>query len=403
MIRIAALAVAALFAVGYSGDLALVHDQLPRIHPHVDVQAFDAAAAQLGQELPGMTETQADVGFMKLAASLGDRNGHTGIFPLDPGNDRDFHEYPYLVYEFMDGVYVTGQIGGHGLVGARLTAVGGVSIEDVLAEVEPLVPADNRTTGPKNLRFMYLLSQEVLDGLGIAPQFDFTLRDGQQVERSPAPVSAGAYSAAFQGIGPAMWPNGPRHAADRAAETRVSLLAGGRVVYLAYNTTTVYMNGIAAQITKLARSPKVRRIVIDLRNNRGGDNRTYAPLVTALKRLAYQHKQIAVLAGRATFSAAANFMGDLEAATRYLLVGEDSGGAPNLYGDVQPLDLPATGLRIEVATIWWVKSKLGADDPRVTFHPDVVMPPSAKSWFAGRDIALHAALTAPFSLAHAVH
>ena len=153
----------------------------------------------------------------------------------------------------------------------------------------------------------------------------------------------------------------------------------------------------------LRSDPAVTRVVVDLRNNRGGDNQTYPPLVDALQALAGQGKEIVVLAGRATFSAAANFMGDLEAATTYLLVGENSGGAPNLYGDVTPLDLPKTGLRVEVATTWWVKSKLGAKDPRVTFHPDVVVRPTAKAWFAGEDPALEAALTEPFSKAHAVH
>jgi len=96
-------------------------------------------------------------------------------------------------------------------------------------------------------------------------------------------------------------------------------------------------------------------------------------------------------------------MGDLEAVTRYLLVGEDSGGSPNLYGDVEPLDLPQTGLRVEIATTWWVKSKLGPSDPRVTFHPDVIVKPTAKSWFAGRDPALKVALRASFWKAHTIH
>ena len=290
------------------------------------------------------------------------------------------------------------------LVGARVTAVGGIPIEQVLEQVAPLVPHDNETTGVELFRAMYLLNEDVLDGLGIAPQFDFTLADGDEVERTPAAVSAGAYSQAFHGLGTRMWPNGTAHLRDRHAATRVSLLSNRRVVYLAYNTTTVETYRLAGRVTRLASKPKVRRVVVDLRNNLGGDNHTYPPLIAALRRLAHkQHKRIVVLAGRATFSAAANFMADLEKAARYLLVGEDSGGAPNLYGDVTPLDLPETGLRIEVAAIWWVKSKLGENDPRVTFHPDVVVPPTAKSWFAGRDVALHAALTAPFSKAHSVH
>jgi hypothetical protein len=390
-------------AQAFDSDLTLLQHELPLIHPHVDVQAWDDAVAQLRAKLATLTEDQADVGFMELVATLGDRNGHTGIFPLDPGNATAFHEYPFLVYEFADGVYVIGQLGGHGLVGARLTAVGGVPIAQVLAQLEPLVPHDNETSGISNVRWMYLLNEEVLSGLGIAPRFNFTLRNGKQVARRPTPVSARVYSRAFDGIGPPMWPNGAAYATDRRAETRVSLLAHGRVVYLAYNTTTIDTSTLAARLVRLASKPRVRRVIVDLRNNRGGDNQTYPPLIRALKRLKRRHKAIVVLAGRATFSAAANFMGDLEAATRYLLVGEDSGGAPNLYGDVEPLDLPKTGLRVEIATTWWVKSRLGANDPRATFHPDVVVPPTAKSWFAGRDPALKAALTAPFSTAHTIH
>jgi hypothetical protein len=404
MIRLAALVAAVVLAsAGYGGDLTQLRDELPQIHPQVNARTWHAAVAQLRAELPNLTEDQADVGFMKLVASLGNRNGHTGIFPLDPGNTRSFHEYPYLVYEFADGVYVTGQLGGHDLVGARLTAVGGIPIAKVLARVAPLVPRDNPKTGVRNVRGMYVLCAEVLDGLGIAPSFDFALRNGTHVAETPAPVTAADYSEAFGGLGPPMWPNGAAYAADRRARTRLSLLARGRVVYLAYNTTTVDTTRLAAHLTKLASKRAVKRVIVDLRNNRGGDNQTYPPLVDALQRLGRKHKAVVVLAGRATFSAAANFMGDLESATRYLLVGEDSGGAPNLYGDVQPVDLPASGLRVEVATTWWVKSPRGARDPRVTFHPDVVVAPTAKAWFAGRDPALAAAMHAPFAKAHRIH
>jgi hypothetical protein len=404
MIRLAAVAATALLVSGgYGSDVTLLQRELPLIHPHVRVKAFDAAAARLRARLPGMTESQADVGFMKLVASLGNRNGHTGIFPLDPGNARAFHEYPFLVYEFADGVYVIDEKGSRRFVGARLMAVGGVPIARVLARVKPLVPRDNPTTGVKTFRSMYVLSEEVLDGLGIKPRFALALPTGKRVVWAPAPISAGAYSHRFHGLGPPMWPNGAAYDADRRALSRVSLLASGHVVYVAYNTTSVDTTSLADNITQLASDAAVTRIVIDLRNNRGGDNHTYPPLIAALQTLAGQNKEIVVLAGRATFSAAANFMGDLEAATTYLLVGENSGGAPNLYGDAQPLDLPKTGLRVEVATTWWVKSKLGAGDPRVTFHPDVVVRPTAQSWFAGEDPALDAALTEPFSKAHAVH
>ncbi len=247
MIRLAAIAATVLFATsGYGGDATLIQQQLPLIHPGVDVNAFDAAAAALEAKLPGLTEDEADIGFMELVASLGNRNGHTGIFPLDPGNARAFHEYPYLVYEFADGVYVIGQLDGSDLIGARLTAVGGIPIEQVLAQVKPLVPHDNETTGVALFRPMYLLNAEVLDGLGIDPAFTFTLRNGDWAERTPAAVSAAWYSQAFQSFN-RMWPRGKNHARDRHRATRVSLLAHGRAVYLAYNTTTVWTTGVSAR------------------------------------------------------------------------------------------------------------------------------------------------------------
>jgi hypothetical protein len=386
-------AVLAALAVGAS-DLTLLQQQLPQIYPAPAPKEFVAAADDLRARLPELDANQAAVGFMRLVASLGERNGHTGIFPLDPGNRRAFHEYPLLPYEFPEGPVVVGQLGGADLVGARIESVGGLPIDQVLERVRPLVPRDNDSS-LRARRPQYLMSAEVLDGLGIAPRFGFVLRNGTKVERTLTPVSAAAYSRAFDGF----------HLLPKVrAGTRLATLAGGRVVYFVYNNTLEFVGDDAAKLLKLASKPKVKRIVVDVRNNGGGDNHTYPVLIDALRRLAkMQHKQIVVLAGRVTFSAAVNFLGDLEASTRFLLVGEDSGGAPNLYGDATPLDLPQTGLRVEIATVWWVKSRLGANDPRLTFHPDVVVEPTAAQWLAGRDPALAAALTAPFAKARAVH
>jgi C-terminal processing protease CtpA/Prc len=39
----------------------------------------------------------------------------------------------------------------------------------------------------------------------------------------------------------------------------------------------------AARLVQLARDSKVRRVVVDLRNNGGGEIRTYPPLLGALR------------------------------------------------------------------------------------------------------------------------
>jgi hypothetical protein len=101
---------------------------------------------------------------------------------------------------------------------------------------------------------------------------------------------------------------------------------------------------------------------------------------------------VVVLTSRTTFSAAANLLADLEARVPVRLVGEASGGSPNLFGDPSPLVLRVTGWTVNVGTVWWEKSADGADDPRLAFEPDVRVPVRWAELAAGRDRALAAAV-----------
>ena len=97
----------------------------------------------------------------------------------------------------------------------------------------------------------------------------------------------------------------------------------------------------ARKLARLVKSRKVRRVVVDVRLNPGGDNHTYAPLLAVLRSKAVNRPgRLVVLISRSTFSAAANFITELDRKTKAVFVGETSGGAPNLYGDVAPVDLP---------------------------------------------------------------
>ena len=88
---------------------------------------------------------------MRLAALPGNGNGHTGIFPGDPQHRRQIHFYPLRLYSFPGGTYVVDEKAGDGLVGARLTAIGGVPYDEVAKRVRPLVPHDNAELAPRPL------------------------------------------------------------------------------------------------------------------------------------------------------------------------------------------------------------------------------------------------------------
>ena len=97
-----------------------------------------------------------------------------------------------------------------------------------------------------------------------------------------------------------------------------------------------------------------------------------------------------VVTGRNTFSAAQNFVTELERKTRAVFIGETSGGSPNLYGDAAGVDLPTAGVNVEVAGRYWQKSF--AADTRVAIEPKVRVPLSSRAFFRAKDPVLAAAL-----------
>jgi C-terminal processing protease CtpA/Prc len=165
----------------------------------------------------------------------------------------------------------------------------------------------------------------------------------------------------------------------------------GRFVYVAYNSTYDSVD-LAARIVRLARKPAFRRVILDLRQNGGGNNSKYAPLLNALtNRFVVRRSRPVVLTGRTTFSAAGNFVADIERFTRARLVGEPPGGSPNQWGDFAPVVLPNVGLEAVVATTYVQSGR--PDDVRAAIEPHVRVELSTADWLAGRDPALTTALT----------
>jgi hypothetical protein len=97
-----------------------------------------------------------------------------------------------------------------------------------------------------------------------------------------------------------------------------------------------------------------------------------------------------VLISRSTFSAAANFITDLEQRTRAVFAGEVSGGSPNIYGDATGVDLPVAGVNVNIATKYWQKSF--AADTRVGIAPKIAVPLTSTAFFRNGDPVLAAAL-----------
>ena len=417
--RLLLIAALSLVAVGPSGastaatvpgaesDVRVLAQQLEAVHPDLFASvprarfrsAVDAAAARANE----LSENELLVELMRLAALPGIGNGHTGIFPGDPEHRRDLHFYPLRLYAFGDGTYVVDEKGKDGLVGARLTAIGSVPYAEVARRVRPLVPHDNASNLQGFLPH-YVLTVEVLDGLGIADglsplEFTFT-QGGRSRTVTLAPVSVPSYVTTFRdpihGHYPSLLPRRkptPLYLRKSASPLWVGTLDRGRAVFVGFNSVQRPSFTLVDRVSTLSHRPQVKRVIVDLRLNGGGDNTTYASLLSALIDSSVNRKgRLFVLIGRATFSAAANFAADVDRLTKATFIGEPTGGFVRGYGDTVSVLLPKSGINVRIAARYWDFGK-GSGDRRLAINPDRKVKVTIADFLAGRDPVLAAALT----------
>jgi hypothetical protein len=380
-------------------ELDRAFERLSSIHPepfHAVAQAtFQAELEALKADLPTMTPDQAMVGLMRLWARLStERDGHQFAF-LAEGVDEPI--LPLRVYEFSDGVYITAAMEPHeDLVGARITAVGDHPIDQVLAALEPLVPRDGPATVPA-FRPIYLLKVAVLRGLGLVGEGDVSLEvaDGAETRRvSVATVPVAEFEAwagwlAYTGL--------PIHDGLRATEQREDafwverLPSGG--IYVRYSAVRDVSQEQVEEMEALASAHPNEPVILDLRQNPGGDNHNYPPILRALADPAIDRDgRLFVLTDRVTFSAAANFATEIEQSTSATFVGEPMGGGLNFWNDVTWVTLRdyVVPMRVAISVRYWEKAD--ADDPRLSIEPELEVSTTAGDYFAGYDAVLEATL-----------
>ena len=374
--------------------------RLEAIHPqpfHAVARAeFVAVLDELKARLPELTPDEAAVELMRAWAMLStERDGHQFALPLE------FDAEPILpikVYEFADGVFVTAAMAPHAdLVGARLVAVGETPIGEVLDMLEPLVPRDNPAT-VASFRPMYLLRAIVLRGLGIAGDGAVGLTvalDGEErsVELEPVPSSEHRAWAGWLALHGLASREGLRHSQQGDPHFALETLQDGRALYARFSRVQPVLAGAVDELRRLAADPRLERVVVDLRQNTGGDNTTYGNLLSALTQVATDPPgSLFVLTDRVTFSAAANFATRLEQQTDARFAGEPMGGGLNFWNDVDWIELPefVVPMRVAVSTRYWEMAE--PDDPRLSIEPDLAVPVRAADYFAGRDVLLDAVL-----------
>ena len=330
---------------------------------------------------------------MRLVGMLSSagRDGHQFALPL-PGNEGAM--LPLRLYFFEGELVVTDALPPYDdLVGAALTAVGDVPVDEVVALTEPLVPRDGPDTVP-SFQPQYVLRTEVLRGLGLMTGDTVTItveRDGTETERELTPVPFHEHVAWAGGLGGIRL---PERADTRYLKDLDETLTWERLGPVLYVRLTEVRAEPDDQLVRASQDPDVTRLVLDLRQNPGGDNHNNPPMVDLLDEFQESAgRRAVVITDRVTFSAASNLVTDLERYVDPVFVGEAMGGGLNFWNDVTwvQLDRLPVPMQVGISTRYWQKAA-DPDDPRLTVEPDVPVTVTADDYFAGRDPALRAAL-----------
>ncbi len=386
---------------GFSCDLDLLLGEIGRVHnryrQQVSPRDLAAEARAFRKALPHRSDAEAILGLQAIAARLGD--GHSLVYPA--GMERGvLHLLPLRLYWFSDGLFVIPGGADPAIVGARVSAIGGVAPEVLFERIRPYASHDNDS----ELKWVspgYLRIAELLTLVGVPMRdggFEVTLetRDGARRTLLVRPAATAPGEADFD----ISLPPPPATAAPLAfSRTESSYwfqrLPNG-IVYVQFNHVrddpAESLAAFARRLREEIKAAPVRGLILDLRRNNGGEGTLTPDLLRTLVWFEIDHgpRSLVALIGRNTFSAAQNFTSYLNTMTGAVFVGEPTGSRPIHVGDEATFRLPYSG------AIGQLAPGLHADalfqDERIWIAPDIPAPLSSQDYFTGRDPGIAAAL-----------
>jgi hypothetical protein len=356
----------------WAEDLDFLASELPKKHINLffklSEERFFEMVKDFRSRIPVMEREEILVGFMKILAAVGDAHTDSYIQPS--------HALPLMLHWFDDGIFIINatqeyQEALHG----RIVAIGGHPIEKVIEKLRLIIPHENDAQ-VKNKAGSFLTRTDILFGLGLIPdksKASLTFRN-KAAEESTLAVQAVAMSSQ------PVWlvdmnneDNAPLYRQHANLFYWYRFLSDSGTLYVKYNSCQNSPQQPFPEFVKevfdFLDHQNVRRLIIDLRHNGGGNSGIFAPFLNEIKKRdpINQTGHLYVLIGRRTFSSAILNALQLKNQTAALLAGEQTGGKPNHFGEIKIFQLPHSKIPIQYSTKYFSASE--KDSP--TLSPDI--------------------------------
>jgi hypothetical protein len=375
-------------------DIAYFARELPKVHAnaffHISRAQFEAETRALAARAATGNGDEMLVGLQRVAKSIGD--GHTGVFPR--GMDR--RVLPLEFAKFGDELRIVAAGKGYeNLLGTRVLKIGGKPIAEVWTRVMTLTPQAELEQLRRQDALVYLARGYALHGLGVVPDRNRAVYTVQSDTGKASDTEVAALAPEQDATLKSAYPDDLLRGQNKDAAFWCTAIGRTRTVYCNWRGYQD-LNKHAKEMFALLDGPKPAKLVLDMRDNGGGDNTVGdAAIVQPLKARADVNRKgrLYVLIGAETFSAAMNNAAQLQDETNAILVGERIGEKPNSYQEPRQFRLPNSHLIVRASTLWYEFRKKG---PNVV-APDKEIVPTWQDVKAGLDPVLDWVLAQPAS------
>jgi len=377
----------------------------PDLYANVSREKFNKFADELRSKAKASSDVNMYIGIMELVAMV--KDGHTWISWGNGALKSLLHSTPFSLYMFYDGLFVVTAMDKYkSLIGKKIVKVGNASTEEFMKRRARIKTAENKT-GELSPIDLYLEELQYLNIIEPGEKIRITFEDknGIREEVEIEPVLPKVY---FQPLNPLK--NGSKNSMNGNSVNPVplwisSLDSNGRVkdrywykylpeweaVYMqineCVNKNEEPFDKFYQRMFKTLDGKKAKRLIIDLRNNSGGDHYEKPLLIGIIERPDINKSDnLFLITGRRTFSAAQHFVMQLTQYTNVTTFGEPTAARPNYFGAVQGFSLANSRIYVSVSTKLWQDSS--PDDFRPLTEPDFYVPLSSTDYRENHDPVL---------------
>ena len=306
---------------------------------------------------------------------------------ITPPANTQIYKGEIADYWFDEGIYLlSSDVEYSDLIPSRLIRINDVDIEEVEKKLSSIIPGNPAQV--KKVIPEYLCSPAILHGMKIishrdACLFTFINADGDTIKRKTETKLREKIKADSIQLGDKLLRNQSR---DNYWYKYDSLSNSLYFNYIScINDRKKPFDKFTEELFLELESHDTKRLIIDLRYNSGGSEPLLFPVIERLwKTKVRKQKGLFVLIGRRTFSSAVLNAFGLQSKDDAILVGEETGGSINHFGEIKVFELPNSRLRVAYSTKYFLRerSKTGS------LKPDQMIPVKFSDFINGVDPAL---------------